>query len=161
MVFAIWQRLYSFDEVRSQAELDIRLELDDAPHAFDERELRQFFQILPCGVSLFQGRPGDNRLDAGVLLFSQLRNPCGFFHELSRVYLTLEKDHLLHLHWTCSLPVIFQQVGRVKQRNFLQPGVAQITGIPEMQMGIDDRKVDHGCSFCPLAGLLSKALAEK
>lgn len=89
------------------------------------------------GVAIFQRVP-HNALDAGV---RQSCNPFGFLHKLRGDTFALQKDHFLDLNGACGLFVVVQQIGLVEQRVAIQPlRIAQKTGIPEMQMGIDNRK---------------------
>jgi hypothetical protein len=85
-----------------QAKFLIRLELDDAADALDERIRREPGEFGLGRVALLQRRPRHDAADARIVL-RHFRHPVGLLLKLRGVALALEKDHLRHLHRTAGL----------------------------------------------------------
>src|SRR5262245_14006695 len=84
----IRQRLDSFQEIGTQTEFQIRLELDNATYALHQMILGQALQISTSGVTFFERGPRDNAFDTRVLS-GQAGNPVRFIHELRKLALAL------------------------------------------------------------------------
>src|SRR5207248_9051740 len=87
----IRQRLDTLDEIGPQTKFQIRLKLNDAADAFDQRIRGQPFQVSPRSIALFEGCPRYDPFDARVLR-GETCDPLRFLHELRKLALALKKD---------------------------------------------------------------------
>src|ERR1035437_5792090 len=89
-----------------QAEGGVGLVLDDTPDSLDERAKRLELREKCAGlVAIFQGRPGNNRLQAWLLARS-FYGPVCFHERVGRCDLDLYVDHGGDLDTCCVLSIL-------------------------------------------------------
>ena len=127
---------------RLEAEAGV-LGLQQAADALDQRNGGQGLEIFVDCRAQFERRVGHDPADPAVLP-GKTGHPLRFLDVLAGVAFALHEDHLLHLNVPAGLPVFFQQVPLVQQRNIVQPAVPQVIRVPEMHVGVYNGEVQHG-----------------
>ena len=134
---------HAANEVLPQAELQVRLVLDDPADALHQRVRGQRGHGRAPPPRPPQAAPGhdagDPRLPPG-----QGRYPVGLLAVLREVALALHEDHLLDPDRPARPAKILGQMRPAQRREVVEPGVPQPRGIPKMHVGVDDGKIDHG-----------------
>ena len=111
----VGQQLHAAHEAGLEAELQVRLELDDAPDALDDAAWPSPQRVEECArlVAVLQRRPGDDALDARVLRRPRL-DPLRLQQRVGRLDLDLEVDHRLDRQALGVRAVLGQPVGLVR-----------------------------------------------
>src|SRR5204862_2085558 len=137
-----WQELDAFDEVGLQAESKL-FRLKDAAHPLDTGvERYQRIEVSAGLLAVFQWRPGNDALKARIFPGS-LDYPLCFKQSVRWLDLDLQINHSLNSYFPGMLSVLINIIAFVEQFIIIQPGHTKMSGVPEVKMCVNDRKIWH------------------
>ena len=150
------QHLDAAHETWLQAELRVRLRLDEAADALDQCLPRrvQRHQHVEEGAHLLavlNRRRGDDPLKTRVLS-GALDDPLHLQQLVLRREVDFHVDHRLDVEPGGMLPIFRNDEAPVQARVAVEPGDAEMLGVPEMDVRVDDREVRHAQSSCNSGG---------
>ena len=131
-----------FEKARLEHELRIRLALDQATHAAHRLELRDPRDLRLDRCSALE-RQADDGAEHAAVMGSEPVHPLGFIEILRHVDIDFDEDEAFDLVWLRRIGEIVRRPVALERRRFVRPGIAEPLLIEEMDVGIDDGKIDH------------------
>ena len=131
------------EKARPEHELRVGLVLDQAAHAAHRLELRDPRHFGLDRRALFERQADDGAHDATVER-SEAVHPFGFVEILRHVDIDFDEHQAFDLVRLRRMAEIVRRPVALERRLAVGPGVAEPILIEEMDVGIDDGKIDHG-----------------
>jgi hypothetical protein len=130
------------DKIRADAEVRIRLGLDDATNCAQGLEFGEMVEVTLDRSTSFQRKSDDHPCEPGVAL-GLLADPCRLLEVLIVVDVDLDKHELIDADRRGSLCQMLRKYQPIQLGRAAHPRVAKPLRIAQMHVTVDDRKVQH------------------
>ncbi len=130
------------DKFRPQAKLQIAFALQIPAYSFHQRIEGELFQIMAESFAFFQRRMGNNPPQTRFV-FCQTRNPIKLGKILRRLATRFDKYHFIYAGRSARMGIIRRKKRVVQGWQIVEPGIAELRWIPQMDVRIHDGKHPH------------------